>query len=96
MTLRVNRAPECNTLIFSSAILKSDLEQIFMSRGFMANKVPFWVYEQRQATSDMVHRDRERKLEDRIAQLEKENSDLKKKIAKMENAFLIAMDLLMK
>lgn len=44
----------------------------------------------------MSHRNYERKLQDRIRRLEKENSDLKNKIAKLEKAFLIAMDLLMK
>lgn len=43
----------------------------------------------------MFHRNYERKLQDRIRRLEKENSDLNK-IAKLEKAFLIAMDLLMK
>ena len=62
----------------------------------MANKVPFWVCKQREAISDMSHRNYERQLQDKIKQLEKENSDLKNKIAKMENAFLIAMSLLMK
>ena len=62
----------------------------------MTSKVPSWVYKRREALSNMAHRDYERQLQDRIRQLEKESSDLKKKIAKMENAFLIAMGLLMK
>ena len=57
---------------------------------------PSWVYEREQAYSDMAHMDSERRLQDRIGELEKENAELKKKIAKMENAFLIAMDLLIK
>ena len=64
---------------------------VFMSRG-----APHWVYKREQALRDASHMDYERRLQDRIKELEKENSDLKKKIAKMENAFLIAMDLLMK
>ena len=62
----------------------------------MGTKTPFWVYEQRQAISEMSHRNYESQLQDRIKQLEKENSDLKNRIAKLKNAFLIAMDLLMK
>jgi len=62
----------------------------------MANRVPFWVYEQREAISEMSHRNYERQLQDRIRQLEEENSDLKKKIAKMEKAFFLAMELLTK
>jgi len=38
----------------------------------------------------------EGELQDRITELEKENSDLKKKIIEMENAFLTAVDLLVK
>ena len=62
-----------------------------MSRG-----APHWVYKREQAYRNMAHMDSERRLQDRIRQLEKENADLKKKIAKMENGFLIAMELLMK
>jgi len=36
----------------------------------------------------------ERKLQDRITELEKENAELKKKIAKMEKGFLTAVSLL--
>jgi len=49
-----------------------------------------------QASSDRAHVDYERRLQDRIKELEKENSDLKNKIAKMENAFFMALDLLLK
>lgn len=42
-----------NTLIFSTAILKSDLEQTFASSGFMSSRVPSWVYKQEQAIRDM-------------------------------------------
>jgi hypothetical protein len=62
-----------------------------MSRG-----APHWVYKRDQALRDSAHMSYERKLQDRITELEKENSDLKKKIAKMENAFLTAVDLLAK
>jgi len=67
-----------------------------MCDGFMSYGAPHWVYEQKQAASDRAHTDYEKKLQERISELEKENAELKKKIAKMENAFLIAMDLLMK
>lgn len=43
----------------------------------------------------MSHRSETDKLQHRIKELEEENSDLKKKVAKMENAFLTAVDLLM-
>lgn len=62
----------------------------------MGTKTPFWVYEQRQAISDMSHRNYESQLQDRIEQLEKENSELKEKVEKMENALLTALDLLLK
>ena len=62
----------------------------------MSSRVPYWVGKRDQALSNMAHRNYERQLQDRIKQLEKENSDLKKKIAKMENGFLLAMELLMK
>lgn len=62
----------------------------------MSSRVPYWVHKREQALSNMAHMDYERKLQDKIRELEKENSDLKKRIAKMENAFLTAMDLLMK
>lgn len=62
----------------------------------MSSGAPPWVYKRDQALRDIGHMDYERKLQDRITQLEKENSDLKEKIAKMENAFLTAMDLLTK
>ena len=62
----------------------------------MGTRTPFWVYEQRQAISDMSHRNYESQLQDKIKQLEKENSELKEKIAKFENAFFVAMDLLVK
>ena len=67
-----------------------------MCDGFMSYGAPHWVHEREQALRDTAHADYERKLQDRISELEKENAELKKKIAKMENAFLIAMDLLMK
>jgi len=67
-----------------------------MSDGFLSYGAPHWVYEREQALRDTAHADYERKLQDRISELEKENAELKKRIAKMENAFLIAMDLLMK
>lgn len=44
----------------------------------------------------MAHMDSERRLHDRIRELEKENSELKNKVANMENAFFIALDLLLK
>ena len=67
-----------------------------MCDGFMSRGAPHWVYEREQALRDTAHADYERKLQDRISELEKENDELRKKIAKMENAFLTAMDLLMK
>ena len=62
----------------------------------MASRVPYWVGKRDQALRDSSHMDYERRLQDRIKQLEKENSDLKKKIAKMEDGFLKAMELLVK
>ena len=62
----------------------------------MTNGVPYWVYKRDQAYRNMAHMDSERRLHDRIRQLEKENSDLRQKIAKMENALLTALDLLLK
>ena len=62
-----------------------------MSRG-----APHWVYKRDQALRDMAHADSERRLQDRIRQLERENSELKKKIAEMEDAFLKAVELLTK
>ena len=67
-----------------------------MGSGFMSRGAPHWVYKREQALRNAGHMDYERKLQDRIRELEKENSELKEKIAKMENAFLTAMDLLMK
>lgn len=64
---------------------------VSMSRG-----APHWVHKRDQALRDSAHMNYERKLQDRIKELEKENSELKKKIAKMENAFLIALGLLTK
>lgn len=61
----------------------------------MSSRVPSWVYKREKALSNIAHMDYERKLQDRIRLLEKENSDLKKKIAKLENALLLAMDLLL-
>jgi len=60
-----------------------------MSRG-----APHWVYEREQALRDSAHMSYERKLQDRITELEKENAELKKKIAKMEKGFLTAVSLL--
>ena len=57
---------------------------------------PFWVSEREAALRESSYMSRENELQDRIKQLEKENSDLNKKIAKMENGFLIAIELLMK
>lgn len=63
----------------------------------MSNKVPYWVgLEQGRAHSDSVHSHVEFQLRERITELEKENSELKGKLAKMERAFFIAIDLLMK
>ena len=62
----------------------------------MSSRVPYWVGKRDQALSNMAHRDYERRLQDRITELEKENSNLKKRIAKLENGFLLAMELLMK
>ena len=62
-----------------------------MSRG-----APHWVYKREQSLRDSAHMSYEGELQDRITELEKENSDLKKKIAKLESAFLTAVDLLMK
>ena len=62
----------------------------------MSSRVPYWAHKRDQAYRDMAHMDSERRLDDRINQLEKENSELKQKIAKFENAFFIAMDLLLK
>ena len=62
----------------------------------MSSGAPSWVYKREQALRDISHRNYERQLQDKIKQLEKENSDLKKKITKMENGFLIAMELLLK
>ena len=62
----------------------------------MSSRVPYWVGKRDQALSNMAHMDYERRLQDRIRELEKENSDLKKKIAKMENVFFIALGLLLK
>ena len=81
--------------MLSTVILKNNWS-IFTSGGFVGTKTPFWVYERRQAISEMSHRNYEGQLQDKIRQLEKENSDLKDKVEKLENAFFIAMDLLMK
>jgi len=62
----------------------------------MSSRVPSWVYKQQQAISDRDHRNYESQLQGRISQLEKENSELKQKIEKMENAFFVALDLLLK
>lgn len=72
------------------------MEQIFVGSDFMTGGVPYWVGKRDQARSNIAHMDSERRLYDRIKELEEENSDLKKKIAKFESAFLTAMDLLMK
>lgn len=56
---------------------------------------PFWVSEREKTLMSMSHRSETDKLQHRIKELEEENSDLKKKVAKMENAFLTAVDLLM-
>ena len=57
---------------------------------------PFWVSEQEKTYLEISHRSETDKLQHRIKELEEENSDLKEKIAKFENAFLTAVDLLMK
>jgi len=62
----------------------------------MANKVPFWVYKQRETLMEMSHRSTLESLQDRIKYLEEENSNLKNKIIDMENVLLITLDLLMK
>lgn len=63
----------------------------------MSNKVPHWVgVEQGRAHSDSVHSHVEFQLRKRITELENQNSELNGKLAKMENAFFIAMDLLIK
>lgn len=63
----------------------------------MSNKVPYWVgVRQGSARSDSIHRHYEIEFQNRIAELEKENSELKYKLEKVENAFFIVMDLLMK
>lgn len=62
-----------------------------MSRG-----APHWVYKRDQALRDTTHMDYERRLQDRIKELEKENSDLRNKIAEMETAFFTSLDLLLK
>ena len=86
----------CKPRLFLYEILKAILSICFTRGGFVGSKTPFWVYEQRQAISEMSHMNYESQLQDRIKQLEKENADLKNKIAKLEDAVLIAMDLLMK
>jgi hypothetical protein len=63
----------------------------------MSNRVPYWVgVQQGRAHSDSVHSRVDFQLRGRITELEKENSELKNKLNKMENAFLLAIDLLMK
>jgi cell division protein FtsB len=62
----------------------------------MGHGAPSWVYQQRQAISDASHDSTERRLQDRINELKKENADLKERIEKLQNAFLIAMDLALK
>lgn len=62
----------------------------------MSSRVPYWVAKRDQALSNRAHMDYERRLQDKIEQLEKENAELKKKIAKLENGFLKAMELLVK
>ena len=62
----------------------------------MSSGVPYWVHKRDQTYRDMAHMDSERRLHDRIRQLEKENSELKEKIVKLENSFLIALGLLLK
>lgn len=57
---------------------------------------PFWVYEREASLREMYHQSELGRLQHRIRELEKKNSDLTKKIEKMESAFLIAIDLLMK
>lgn len=72
------------------------MKQILRVVVLMSSRVPYWVAKREQAYSDMAHMDSERRLRDRIKELEKENAELKKKIAKMENAILIALDLVTK
>jgi len=62
----------------------------------MTSKVPYWIHKRDQASSDRAHMQYEGRLHDRIKELEKENSELKQKIEKTENAFFIALDLLLK
>lgn len=57
---------------------------------------PSWVYEQEATLREISHRDETSRLRHRIEQLERENSDLKEEIAKMENTILVALDLLTK
>ena len=62
----------------------------------MSSRVPYWVHKRDQAYRDMAHMESERSLQDGIRQLEKENSELKDKIAKLENGLLVALNLLVK
>jgi uncharacterized protein YceH (UPF0502 family) len=60
----------------------------------MSHGAPSWVHEREQTYRNMAHIDSEKRLQDRIGELEKENAELKRKIAKMENVIIIALDLL--
>lgn len=60
------------------------------------SRKPFWVYEEEKSLMRMDHEDEISRLQDKIRKLEEENSDLKKKVAEMENTLLIAMSLLLK
>lgn len=83
------------TLIFSTIAFKCDFEQIFMSSGFMSYGKPSWVYEREASLREMHRQSEVSRLQHRIKQLEEENSDLKKKVAEMENVVMVAMGLLL-
>jgi cell division septum initiation protein DivIVA len=57
---------------------------LVISMGYGGGGAPSWVYEQRKAISDMSHDSYEHQLQDRIRELEKENSELKRRIAELE------------
>jgi hypothetical protein len=74
-------------------IIKTKFEAYFC---FMSYGAPSWVYERDISLLKTSHESEVSSLNYRIKELEKENSDLKKELAKLENVLFVAIDLLTK